>query len=164
MGVCSRHRSADVATVVSGVLRALSICAPVALLDAPPTLAQTLQPTSLAADIPARPLAEALATFARQTGLQLVYVSDVVRNRRSHAAAAGLGADEALARLLQGTGLRFEYLTPRSIRILGAVVAPRNTTRNTPARDEPPEVIVTANRREEDRQDVPIAIQVLTSE
>src|ERR1700726_109199 len=164
MGVCSRHRPADVATVVSGVLRALSICAPVALLDAPPTLAQTLQPTSLAADIPARPLAEALAAFARQTGLQLVYVSGIVRARRSHAAAAGLSPDEALARLLQGTGLRFEYLTPHSIRILAAEGAPRKTAMNIPAQAELSEVIVTANRREEDLQDVPITIQVLTGD
>ena len=150
--------------MVSGVLRALSICAPVALLDAPPTLAQTLQPTSLAADIPARPLAEALAAFARQTGLQLVYVSGIVRDRRSHAAAAGLSPDEALARLLQGTGLRFEYLTPHSIRILAAEGAPRKTAMNIPAQAELSEVIVTANRREEDLQDVPITIQVLTGD
>ena len=164
MGVRSSLRSADIATVVSGVFRALSICAPVALLDAPPALAQVLEPTALAADIPARPLAEALATFARQTGLQLIYVSGIVRNRRSHAAPAGLSADEALARLLQGTGLRFEYLTPRSIRILAAVAAPRETTTNAPARDELQEVLVTANRREEDLQDVPITIHVLTGD
>jgi len=150
--------------VVSGVFRALSICAPVALLDAPPALAQVLEPTALAADIPARPLAEALATFARQTGLQLIYVSGIVRNRRSHAAPAGLSADEALARLLQGTGLRFEYLTPHSIRILAAVAASRETTTNAPARDELQEVLVTANRREEDLQDVPITIHVLTGD
>jgi iron complex outermembrane receptor protein len=164
MGVRSRHRSADIATVVSGMLRALSICGPVAFFEAPPALSQSFEPAALAADIPAQPLAEALATFARQTGLQLVYVSGVVRNRRSHAAAAGLSADEALARLLQGTGLRFEYLTPRSIRILAAVVAPRKIIANTPAGDEPHEVIVTANRREEDLQDVPITIQVLTAD
>jgi iron complex outermembrane receptor protein len=163
MEVRSRNRSSDIAAVVSGVLRALSICAPVALFDAPPTLAQGFEPTALAADIPAGPLAEALATFARQTGLQLVYVSDVVRHRRSHAAAAGLSPDVALARLLQGTPLRFEYLTPHSIRIL-AVAAPRAATTNALAPGELGEVIVTANRREEDLQNVPITIHVLTGD
>ena len=85
--------------MVSGVLRALPICAPVALVESPPVLAQAVEPAALAADIPAQPLTQALAAFAQQTGLQLVYVSDVVRNRRSHAAAAGLSPDEALARL-----------------------------------------------------------------
>src|SRR5712671_5364255 len=164
MGVHSHRRSADIATVVSRVLRALSIFAPVTLLDAPATLAQSLEPISLVADIPAQPLAEALATFARQTGLQLLYVSDVVRNRRSHAAAAGLSPDEALARLLQGTGLRFDYLTPHSIRILAAEGGLRKTAMNTPAQAELSEVIVTANRREEDLQDVPISIHVLTGD
>ena len=165
MGGRSHRRSADLATVVSGVLRALSICAPVALLDAPATLAQAPERTALTADIPAQPLAQALAAFARQTGLQFVYVSDVVRNQRSHAVSAGLAANEALARVLEGTGLKFEYLTPRSIRILAAVVGPpRETTMNIPAGEELQEVIVTANRREQNLQDVPITIQVLTGE
>ncbi len=164
MGVRSRHRSADIATTVSRVLRALSACAPAALLGAPPALAQTFEPTSLAADIPARPLADALAAFARQTGLQLVYVSGVVRNRKSHPAAAGLGADEALDRLLQGTGLRFEYLTAHSIRILPAAGEPPQASARTITGNELSEVIVTATRREEDLQDVPITLQVLTGD
>ena len=165
MGGQSRRRSADIATVVSGVLRALSICAPVALFDAPAALAQAFEPRALAADIPAQPLAQALAAFARQTGLQLVYVSGVVRDQRSHAVSAGLSANEALARMLEGTGLKFEYLTPRSIRILAAVVGPpRETPTKTPAGEELQEVIVTANRREENLQDVPMTIQVLTGE
>jgi iron complex outermembrane receptor protein len=151
--------------VVSGVLRALSICAPVALVDAPAKLAHAFEPTALATDIPAQPLAQALEAFARQTGLQLVYVSGVVRDQRSHAVSAGLGANNALTRVLEGTGLKFEYLTPRSIRILAAVVAPpREITTKTPSGDELQEIIVTANRREENLQNVPMTIQVLTGE
>jgi iron complex outermembrane receptor protein len=161
----SRRRSAGIATVVSGVLRAVSICAPVALLNTPPALAQAFEPKALAADIPAEPLAQALAAFARQTGLQLVYVSGDVRDQRSHAVSAGLGAHEALARVLAGTGLKFEYLTPRSVRILAAVVAPtRATATKISAGDELQEVIVTANRRDENVQNVPMTIQVLTGE
>src|SRR5271168_2895630 len=95
-----RHRSAGIATVAAGVLRALSICTPAALLDAPTTLAQAPEPTALTADIPAEPLAQALAAFARQTGLQLVYVSGVLRDQRSRAVSAGVGANEALTRIL----------------------------------------------------------------
>ena len=162
MGGRSRHPLTGVSAAVSGVLRALSICAPAALLDAPPTLAQTFERTSLAADIPARPLAQALAAFASQTGLQLVYVSEIVRKQKSHVAPAGVSAEEALSRLLQGTGLRFEYLTPHSIRILTATPQPVTATKSVTG-DETGEIIVTANRREEDLQDVPITIQVLTN-
>jgi outer membrane receptor protein involved in Fe transport len=164
MGVYARHRSADIATVVSGVLRAAAICAPVALLDAPAALAQASESTSLAADIPAQPLAQALAAFARQTGLQVVYVSGVIGNQRSQAVAAGLKADEALTRLLQGSGLRFEHLTPRSIRIFAGVVAPLETTPRVLTAEKPDEVIITANRREENLQDVPITVQAITGD
>jgi hypothetical protein len=92
MGGQSRHRSARIATVVSGILRALPICAPIALFDVPSALAEGAQPAALRADIPAQPLAPALEAFARQTGLQLVYVSGVVRDQRSRAVSAGLGA------------------------------------------------------------------------
>jgi outer membrane receptor protein involved in Fe transport len=162
MRICSRHRSKEIAAVVSGVLRALSICAPISLVDTPFALAQPGAPAALAADIPAQPLAQALAAFASQTGLQLVYVSGAVRNQKSHPTPAGLGAEDALLRLLQGTGLRFEYLTPHSIRILAATRLPMATT-NTSTGDESGEIIVTATRRQEDLQNVPITIQVLTN-
>ncbi len=165
MGSQSRHRSAGIATVVSGVLRALSICTPAALLDFPPTLAQAFEPTALAADIPAQPLAQALEAFARQTGLQLLYVSGVVRDQKSRAVFAGMSAGDALARVLEGTGLKFEYLTPRSIRILAPEVGPlREIAAQAPAGEELQEVIVTASRREENLQNVPMTIQVLTGE
>ena len=159
----TRRVPAELATVVSGVLRALSLCVPVAGLDVPAALAQQFAPAALVADIPSQPLGDALAVFAKQTGLQLVYVSGVVDGQRSHAVSAGLGANEALARMIEGTGLKFEYLTPRSIRILAAVVTTlRESTTRIPAGDELQEVIVTANRREENLQDVPMRIQVLT--
>ena len=161
----SRHPSADIATAVSDVLRTLAICAPVALAATHGSPARAAESATLVADIPAESLARALEAFANQTGLQLVYVSGVVHDQRSHAVSAGLGANEALARILQATGLEFEYLTPRSIRILAAVGGPPpDTTTKTPAGDELQEVIVTANRRMENLQNVPIAIQVLTGE
>jgi outer membrane receptor protein involved in Fe transport len=151
--------------MVPPVLRALSMCAPVAILNAPAALAQAAGPTAPASGIPAQPLARALEAFASQTGLQLVYVSGVVRNQRAHAVPAGLSASESLARMLEGTNLTFEYLTPRSIRILAATVAPPTQAGAAPAVGETlQEVIVTANRREENAQHVPMTIQVLTGE
>ena len=77
-------------------------------------------------------LAQALASFARQTGLQIVYLSGVVREQRSPGAPAGLTPDAALTQLLAGTGLRFEYLNERSLRILPAPVPPHE--KRTPER------------------------------
>jgi iron complex outermembrane recepter protein len=159
----SRHRSGDIATVVSRVLHAASICAPIVLLGARATLTQCSESSALAADIPAQPLAQALAAFRRQTGLQLIYVSSVINNQRSQAVAAGLKADGALASLLQGTGLRFEHLTPRSIRIFVGTVAAPQTTPPVLTTEERDEVLITANRVEK-LQDVPSTIQIISGD
>jgi iron complex outermembrane recepter protein len=162
MLIRSRHPSADIATAVAAVLRTLAICTPVALAGAQAASVQGAEPATLAADIPTQSLARALEAFASQTGLQIAYVSGVVRNQKSHAVPAGVSEQEGLTRLLQGTGLKFEYLTSHSVRILAAVSSP-NTTAMASSGDQLAEVIVTANRREENLQDVPITIQVLTS-
>jgi hypothetical protein len=79
----------------------------------------------LTTDIPAQPLAGALAAFARQSGLELVYVSKLVQGQSSPGAPAGLAPRAALAHLLEGTGLQFEFLNERSVRIYAA---PPHTT------------------------------------
>jgi iron complex outermembrane receptor protein len=64
-----------------------------------------------------QPVADALVEFSEQTGVQLVYLSDIVRTRMSNGAPAGLAAAEALAKLLDGTGLGFEFINARTVRI-----------------------------------------------
>jgi iron complex outermembrane recepter protein len=160
MGAGLHPPASRIARVVSNILRALPACAPLTVLPAVPALGAAAGPAALTSDIPAQALAQALASLGQQTGLQFVYVSGVILDQRSHPAPAGLAAREALERLLQGTGLRFQYLTPRSVRILAAAAAPVASDPD----GELSEVIVTATRRREDLQDVPIAIQVLTAE
>jgi iron complex outermembrane receptor protein len=158
MGLCLRRRRTRIATAVSDILGAFALSTPLALCDSPAAFAQELASEVLTADIPAQPLASALSGFASQTGLQVVYVSGVIRNQKSHAVAAGLAAREALSRMLAGTGLRFEYLTSRSVRILAGARPAISAAGETPE-----EIIVTANRRREGVQNVPITIQVLTN-
>src|ERR1700757_2275171 len=74
----------------------------------------------LSADIGPRPLPEALAAFGRQTGLQLIYVSSVAETQQSKGARAGLTAGAALTQLLDGTGLTFEFINARTVRIFPA--------------------------------------------
>jgi outer membrane receptor protein involved in Fe transport len=71
----------------------------------------------LSRDIAAQPLAQALSEFAAQTGLQLVYVSEIAAAQTSKGAPRGLAPAEALQRLLADTGLRFEFLNERTVRI-----------------------------------------------
>jgi iron complex outermembrane recepter protein len=97
-------------------------------------------------EIDAQPIARALTIFARQTGLQLVYVSTVVRDEISHAVPAGLSPEDALRTLLEGTGLRFEFLTAHSVRILPAASGPPARGSATPEAPELEEVVVTGSR------------------
>jgi iron complex outermembrane receptor protein len=155
----TRRPRAQIAGAVSELLRTLPFCAPLALAS-PTALAQAAPSATLLVEIPAQPLAQALSALASQTGLQIVYISGLIRDQQSQAIPGGSSVQQALTQLLQGTGLRFEYLTARSVRILAAAPAPK-TTRSADAGGLS-EVIVTANRREERLQDVPITIDVLT--
>jgi iron complex outermembrane recepter protein len=154
--------SKQIAALVAGALRAFAICAPIAPLGIETGAAQEAGSGILTADIPAQPLDRALAEFARQTGLQFVYVSSLVRDRNSHAAALGLSAQSALTQLLQNTGLRFEFLTARSVRIL-ATKGQETEAQGLPG-GRPHEVVIRADRREEKFQDVPATIQTLTAD
>src|SRR5687768_13203006 len=91
----------------------LAICATSAFLVFSPAEASE----ELSRDIAAQPLAQALSEFATQTGLQLVYVSEIAATYTSGSAPRGLAAADALERLLTGTGLRFEFLNSRTVRI-----------------------------------------------
>lgn len=139
-----RLPAANVARAVRAALRAITLCAPAACLAPTLALANDPPPATLASGIPRLPLAEALASLATQTGLQIVYLSDVAGRLTSTAVAAGSSPDEALARLLQGTGLRFEYIAPRTIRILAAAPPPRARAPGTGGAGELREVVVSA--------------------
>ena len=67
--------------------------------------------------IAALPLEQALAAFISSTHLQLVYVSQLALGKTSQAVPAGLPATLALTRLLEGTGLEFQFLNDRTIKI-----------------------------------------------
>ena len=66
------------------------------------------------AAIPAQSLDTALNALSRQTGLQFVYTAQA-GNPRTRAVPAGLSSDQALAQLLQGTGLRYRYLNASTV-------------------------------------------------
>jgi hypothetical protein len=91
-------------------------------------------------DIPAQSLAQALENFAHQTGIEYASVAGVVTSQQTHGAPAGLAPDEALKRLLAGTGLRHQFLNARFVRIMA----------ETPGTDTPlpplEEVVILAHR------------------
>lgn len=130
----------------------------------------------LSADIGPRPVTEALAAFGRQTGLQLIYVSTIAETQQSKGARAGQTASEALKQLLDGTGLTFEFLNARTVRVFPAptVVPTAMLSAAVPVRamrqSSAPEtlgleeVTVSARRREEEQGKVPISMVVWSAD
>lgn len=61
------------------------------------------QAQSRTIDIPAQDLSDALHTLSNQTGIQLLFTAENLKGIRSQAINGSMDADQALARLLQGT-------------------------------------------------------------
>jgi outer membrane receptor protein involved in Fe transport len=99
-------------------------------------------------------------------------VSSVAEAQQSKGARAGLAAPEALAQLLDGTGLSFEFLNARTVRIFPAptIVPTLTTSSAVPRRRSAPrtlgldEVVVTARRGQEPLSTVPIDMVVWTEQ
>ena len=98
---------------MSSVRNPLAICATLSFL----AFARAEAFEKLSHDIAAQPLTQALSEFANQTGLQLIYVSEIAAKQASNGASRGLAAPDALRSLLAGTGLHFELLNERTVRI-----------------------------------------------
>jgi iron complex outermembrane recepter protein len=69
--------------------------------------------------IPAEPLANALNDLAQQSGLQVMFASELVASLRSPEVKGSLTATQALQRLLSNTDLRYEFVNPHTITIVG---------------------------------------------
>ncbi len=81
--------------------------------------AQALNQPPIAFSIPAEPLADALNRLAQQSGLQILFPSELGAQIRSPEVKGSLTPDGALRRLLGNTGLRFEFINARTVTILG---------------------------------------------
>jgi outer membrane receptor protein involved in Fe transport len=157
------------------------------LATASETDASIRKPTSIAAQA----LEPALHILAKERDFQVVYRSEVVGDLRTPGAAGELTANEALQQLLSGTGLTFEYLDEKTVTIVPAgekddaaamtkeavalhtaqaddasAVDASNTAHSAEGSQEMKleEIVVTAQKRVERLQDVPVPVTVLSAE
>jgi len=127
-----------------------------------------------ALDIPPQSLAQALASLASIEGIHIIFLTEDVDGLRTRGVTGSVTLDEALTRLLQGTGLTHAYLDAKTI-----TVVPGDTPKEHPPPSPEPaeqknqrsqarfdaleEVIVTAQKLEERSTDVPMTLTVLTA-
>ena len=89
--------------------------------------------------IPAEDLGTALKELATERKFQILYRSDSVKNLRTRGAEGTLTPAEALAALLQGTGLMYRYVDARTVMITppgsfgGDALQRRTTTQDSDA-------------------------------
>src|SRR5215469_10977632 len=107
-----------------------------------PVATQAGTARTLHSAIPPQALRTALAAWAAQTHLQVVYLSSVVREQQSPGASSGLAADAALAQLLRGSGLQFEFLSPELVRVRAPPAAAPALAADSPRIEQ--EIVVTA--------------------
>ena len=77
-------------------------------------------------DIPAQPLSDALSALSRQTGLQFFADSALTQGITAPAVAGRMTADEALQRLLAGSGLSHQFTGAGAVTLRRAVVEPES--------------------------------------
>lgn len=85
----------------------LSSCALGLALAVPYAAQVQAQAQEMSFDIPSQALASALLSFGKQTDMQILFSQDSVQGRRSAGVHGRLEPEQALARLLQGTGVTY---------------------------------------------------------
>lgn len=115
---CGRDRRVRrQATVLEATV--LALLASTALMLPHPVAAQAPAPAAAARSyaIPAGPLAQALNRFADIAQLQLVYDSATTRGLQSGGLSGSFSRDQALSRLLAGTGLSYRFTSASTVTI-----------------------------------------------
>lgn len=118
-------------------------------------------------NIPAAPMAETLIVFAQQTELSILVDASTIKDFMSPALSGVMTAAEGLQYLLAGTGLGYQYISPRTVAISTDFYRPPEIIGLSADGDKQDEtitienIIVTALRQRENLQQTPAAISVL---
>ena len=77
--------------------------------------------------IPPQPLESALKEFAAATHMQVLFLTEDVKDLKTRGVSGKLTADEILSRLLSGTGLKYRYVDTTAVSIIKASSNARDT-------------------------------------
>lgn len=129
------------------------------------------QTESVTVAIPPQDLSTALNTFAEQTGLQILYASELTEGKVTKGLSGTMTADEAIRALLDNTDLSYVFTDGKTIAIRQSAgpskpMAPPASSASGPPDTtlKLPEVTVTATRSERPLAAIPEAVTVITHE
>lgn len=153
-------------------LRMLAGVGCAALMIAATPLDASAQSAVTSFNIRPAPLPQSLLEFGRQAGISVAVDQTLTSGLRGRAVAGDLPVGEALDRLLAGTGLSAEFAGPNAVRLVRAGQGDAGGNDLRPADQDGSgqeatsiaDVIVTAQKREESIQDVPIAVSAFSAE
>ena len=114
--------------------------------------------------IPAESLPRALQDFGAQSGLDIIADSRLTANKHSQGVRGVVSPDAALASLLKGTGLTYRHSDDAVMIMAAEVRRPAPAAPLAPAQAGVETVVVTAQHKSENIQQVPIAITALSQE
>jgi len=132
----------------------------------------------LARAIPAQPLAQALDLWARESGLQVIYGTQMTQGKVSQGAPEGVAAREGLDDLLAGSGLTANWVNGRTA-TLGAAkegksesshdfrvaaVDQEDSKTELTANEALEEIVVTAQRRAESLNKTPVSVSAYSQQ
>lgn len=136
-------------------------------------------------DIEAQKLASALLEFSEQSDVLVAFPPELVNGRQAPAVKGDLTTEDALGKLLQGSGLNYSMGSDGGVTIVQTAALNEEGRRergflrlaqadvpsgrsvsdtNAPAEMQADTIIVTANRREQNLQDVPASVSVIGDE
>ncbi len=153
-------------------LRMLAGAGCAALMIAATPMGATAQSAVTSFNIRPAPLSQSLLEFGRQAGISIAADQSLTSGLRGRAVSGDLPVNEALDRLLVGTGLSAEFSGPGAVRLVrsGQGDAGGNdlqlASQETRVQDTTSvaDVIVTAQKREQSIQSVPIAVSAFSAE
>jgi iron complex outermembrane recepter protein len=116
-------------------------------------------------DLPEQDAATGISEFARQANLQIIAPANKLKGVKTHMLYGAMDARAALKQLLEGTGLAIASDDGRTISLRLIDAAQGHTSELAPIDTGAlEEIVVTAQKRVEDLQKVPISIAVLSGE
>ncbi|GAM97369.1 hypothetical protein U91I_00995 [alpha proteobacterium U9-1i] len=125
--------------------------------------AHAQQAQLITVSVQSQDLGNALNQLARQTNVQIVFRPELVRGKQAATLSGNLTPQQALDRMLTGTDLTYRTTGPNAYVILAqATTGPQpQSGADTSAPQAEEEIVVTAQKREERLQDVPMSVAVL---